>query len=178
MAEHWYLSLDSGQVKGNNPYQLNRTVVDSQFRSSTYDLSRIQGYSATGEIIYKNQPNTEPHQTSANPAARALNDMKRPMGDLAAANQLPDVAPYGQQTQEGSQIPHYQSPEPPAPAPAPELENFSSRQQRARHRRHRHKMERQYELDNNSHHSSTTPNLEQLTQDRYESILSENTSRY
>jgi len=55
MAEHWHLTPQTGEVKGNNPYQLNRMTVDPSFRSSTvsYDLANIQGYSATGDVILK-----------------------------------------------------------------------------------------------------------------------------
>jgi hypothetical protein len=55
MAEHWHLAPQTGEVKGNNPYQLNRMTVDSSFRTPTlgYDLAKIQGYSATGDVILK-----------------------------------------------------------------------------------------------------------------------------
>lgn len=55
MAEHWHLTPQTGDVKGNNPYQLNRMTVDSSFRAPTigYNLANIQGYSATGDVILK-----------------------------------------------------------------------------------------------------------------------------
>lgn len=70
MAEHWHLTPQTGDVKGNNPYQLNRMTVDSSFRAPTigYNLANIQGYSATGDVILKgNQLSPKPAFTPANP---------------------------------------------------------------------------------------------------------------
>jgi len=91
MAEHWHLTLQSGEVKGNNPYQLNRMTVDSSFRAPTasYDLANIQGYSATGDVILKgNQLSLAPPKTSY---------LAKINGPVAPANGGCNVATVAQQ---------------------------------------------------------------------------------
>lgn len=102
MTDKWHLTPDSGAVKGNNPFQLNRTTIDSSFRSPTtsYNVSDINGYSATGEIIFKNEnrsvslaPPREKH---------CLDQFKRPVvGRLSAANAGNNVAIYNDKEQCG-----------------------------------------------------------------------------
>ena len=56
MADRWHLSMDSNDIKGNNPYQLSRMSVDPSFRKpGGYDLKAIQGYSATGDVVLKGE---------------------------------------------------------------------------------------------------------------------------
>jgi hypothetical protein len=55
-----FLSYDNPQSMGNNGYLQSRTRVDPRYRMAGGqhdDISKIQGYSATGEII-KYQDNT------------------------------------------------------------------------------------------------------------------------
>lgn len=81
---HNVLTPQSGEIKGNNPYNLNRMVVDPSFRRAqgATPLSQIQGYSATGEVVFKGQ------QLSFAPKRDRthLDGIKRPVGPLVAAN--------------------------------------------------------------------------------------------
>lgn len=71
--DHWHLTPQSGEVKGNNPYQLNRMTVDPSFRApSTYDIKDIQGYSATGEVVLKGQPLSPPRESSTPSSVEAF----------------------------------------------------------------------------------------------------------
>lgn len=57
MDDRMHISMDSAAIKGNNPYLLSRTTVDNSFRSSGgAQLDRIQGYSATGDTVFRGQP--------------------------------------------------------------------------------------------------------------------------
>lgn len=98
MTDRWHLTPESGAVKGNNPFQLNRTVVDPSFRTPTtsYNVSDINGYSATGEIIFKGRPvSLAPPRDS-----HCLDPFKRPaVGQIAAANAKNNVAVYNEQAQ-------------------------------------------------------------------------------
>lgn len=148
MSERWHLTPDSGAMKGNNPYQLNRTTVDPSFRSSGSNVDEIQGYSATGEIIYKSAaPKPE---TPCSAAYKALEAARKPTASLAAANQLPDVSPFHVD-------PPTSNPTPPSEQP---VEGFSSRR-RAHHRHHR------------QHGNITGPQseLQRITQEQYDRIM-------
>ena len=85
-----HLTLDSGNVKGNNPYLLSRTMVDPAFKATaTYDLNNISGYSATGEVIYNNSANN-PFTPTKDTATNMFDNLKRPAnGQLQAANNNP-----------------------------------------------------------------------------------------
>jgi hypothetical protein len=56
--------MTSGEIKGNNPYLLNRMSVDQSFKSSHCDLSTIVGYGADGQII-SNGDNYNPFNPKA-----------------------------------------------------------------------------------------------------------------
>lgn len=86
--QQWHLTPDSGEIKGNNPYQLNRMTVDSQFRSSGLNINQLQGYSATGELTFKPEEPTEPKQ------CWSISDHKKVQGALLAANQTCGVAKF------------------------------------------------------------------------------------
>jgi hypothetical protein len=87
-----YLTPESGEVKGNNPYQLNRMRIDPSFKATNYDLSKIVGYGATGEVIYAGQKMLSEQAQSGE---CALTEHKRPAaGSLAAANQVSPLANY------------------------------------------------------------------------------------
>lgn len=92
MAEHWHLSPQTGEVKGNNPYQRNRMTVDSSFRTPTggYDLANIQGYSATGDVIFKGG-----RLSLAPPRAAGLGS--KMTGSVTAANTECNIAEYPSQ---------------------------------------------------------------------------------
>lgn len=86
-----YLSYDKpDQVKGNNPYQLNRMSVDPRFKSTETgtEISQIAGYSATGEIIYTNHSKTlgfnEPFMSATEPDLMAK--YRKPQSSVQAAN--------------------------------------------------------------------------------------------
>jgi hypothetical protein len=91
--QQWNLTPDSGEIKGNNPYQLNRMTVDPQFRNSGYNVNQIKGYSATGEIMFKPDALTEPKK------CWSPMDHKKINGDLLAANQTCGVANFKENSQ-------------------------------------------------------------------------------
>jgi len=85
MTDHRHLTLQSGEVKGNDPYQLNRMTIDPAFRSSGHDLGNIQGYSATGDIIKKGDS-----VSLAPPREKSyLETMKAPTRDVIPYNLTP-----------------------------------------------------------------------------------------
>lgn len=150
MSERWHLSPDSGAMKGNNPYQLNRTTIDQRFRSCGTNPDDIQGYSATGEIIYKSvtqvsepEPKPEPKpETSCSTAYKALEAARKPTTTVAAANQLPDSSPFFVDN---------------VPVQEQETEGFTSRR-RAHHHHHHRPVRPQAEL-------------QRLTQESYDRIM-------
>jgi hypothetical protein len=85
-SDSLYLTPESGEIKGNNPYQLNRMRIDPSFKTSLYDLSKVIGYGATGEIIY------DGHKAPASVAPKAASV-------LYASNQHSQLAPYGEETE-------------------------------------------------------------------------------
>ena len=95
--QQWHLSPDSGEIKGNNPYQLNRMTVDHQFRSSGYDINQLKGYSATGELMFKPETLTQSKQCWS-PV-----DHKKIKGDLLAANQTCGVANFKEDKEQSNQ---------------------------------------------------------------------------
>jgi hypothetical protein len=88
MTDKWHLTPESGEIKGNNPYQLSRMTVDPSFRAtSAYNLADIQGYSAMGEVILKGE-----QLHLAPPKEKSC--LKSPMGQLLPANANNNVAKY------------------------------------------------------------------------------------
>jgi hypothetical protein len=160
MSEHWNLTLESGEMKGNNTYQLNRTTIDPRFRSSQTpcDIANIQGYSATGDIIYKNQTYQGPQSTTtASAVTLALNEQKKPQQTISAINQSNNFALYDEPIQPIQPI---------QPCSEPFINQQRSKHMHKKHRIHRH----------NCHNApvSQPTDLQQLTQSRYNSIMNEN----
>jgi len=99
MAEHWHLTPQTGEVKGNNPYQLNRMTMDSSFRAPAptvgYDLANIQGYSATGDVILKGD-------RLSLAATRTVGLASNITGPVAAANTECNIAEFPSSQHGGS----------------------------------------------------------------------------
>lgn len=90
-----YLNYDNAIAVGNNPYQQNRMVIDPRFRmtrGTRTDLSNIQGYSATGEVLLKGQTGiSEQHSQHAQYAQYAQQtwvNARKPQCELSPYNQF------------------------------------------------------------------------------------------
>lgn len=148
MAEKWHLTPDSGTMKGNNPYQLNRTTIDPSFRSTGTNINDIQGYSATGEIIYKTTGEASTaNTTSCSTAYKTLEAMRIPTNGVSAANQLPDMSPFPTDTNTSGQE---------------SIEGFSSRKRA----HHHHRQHGQYKTLANPQ-----AELQRFTQEQYDRIM-------
>lgn len=84
-----HLDMNSGEVKGNNPFQLSRTTVDNSFKKASCDLSRIVGYSANGEVILRGTT----HNPFAGQGALPFTELQRPAsGSVIAYNDKPSLS--------------------------------------------------------------------------------------
>jgi len=87
-----YLSYDNpNTMSGNNPYQQNRMTIDPRYRmaqGSAADLTKVQGYSATGEVLYKGDAGIASAQnTQSAQAAQTWANLRKPQQELSAHNQ-------------------------------------------------------------------------------------------
>ena len=78
-----HLTMNSPEVKGNNPYILNRMTIDSSFKTPHGNINSIIGYGANGNIISdKDQHNPFNSKISNS----GFDNAKKPSAELMSAN--------------------------------------------------------------------------------------------
>lgn len=147
-----YLNYDNPTAKGNNPYQQNRMTIDPRFRMTegAVDVSKVQGYSATGDVLLKGQPGIAHAQnTQAEQAAQTWANMRKPQQELGSYNQVMDNISQIKALSTQTQTPI------PTPAPAFQLPNWRQAVMSG-------------QLTNHNQ-----PGLRQLNDQRYQQIMNE-----
>ena len=78
-----HLTMYSEEIKGNNPYLLNRMTVDPSFKRPQCDINTMVGYGADGKVI-SNTDHYNPFATRI--SSNGFEDMTKSSGSLVSAN--------------------------------------------------------------------------------------------
>lgn len=78
-----HLTMHSEEIKGNNPYLLNRMTIDSSFKTPQCDINTMVGYGADGKII-SNSDHYNPFASRI--SNTGFDDVKKASTSLVSAN--------------------------------------------------------------------------------------------
>ena len=96
MADRYHLTMNSNEIKGNNPFQLKRMTVDSSFKKSNYDITQMVGYGANGDVI-SNASDYNPFNAPSQRSHQMFAKQKAPSGPLEAANSTAQYSPLNEE---------------------------------------------------------------------------------